>query len=40
MRCTATGTYISTDEIDNTKVAQNEKGENGTGKEKEMGGMP
>ena len=27
MCCTVTGNYISTDETDNTKVAQNEKGE-------------
>jgi hypothetical protein len=30
MRCTVAGNYISTDETDKTKVAQNEKGENGT----------
>jgi hypothetical protein len=39
MRCTTQGNYNNTDERDNTKVAQNESGENGTEKKKRVGGM-
>lgn len=39
MRCTATGNYISTDETDKTKVAQNGKEENSTRKRKRLDEM-
>ncbi|MGB2591734.1 MAG: hypothetical protein WBG02_01010 [Candidatus Acidiferrum sp.] len=38
--CTVTGNYITTDEINKTKVAQIRRGENGTEEQRKIGEMP